>query len=510
VSEQDDRERRARERLGWKDSGLAALSGPRVSREEELDDAAAILHGTLPVLIDRERARRDDFLRLQAQVVGDALAGGTLRDVAGPLKGAALERFAELEVTAKYHDDNVRRLEEIAAEKRATLNVSVKSEPRVYGPGSPNSYYRDIFSSSLPGLPDHYGAVERLQQYGRELGIEAMAGSPEGRRAQRVAETRGRERQGGPEAAREEWRAMSSGSTSGGAFVTPAYLEDAFGSFNPYPPSFYAQAQQCEDPGYGMEILVPLFTSGGTVAEQLSDNSGIQDTSPTTTYVTANLAMMAGEIEVSQQFFDRAGPLAGDTVIDAQLRLDLLAQLDAYCLGVALGVAGTVSDSTSFSVAELWGDLAKAKSQMLTTAGTLLPATAMFMQPTWYEWAESQVDPNGRPLLLPQPAGTSLPLVPGRNGTAPPGYTGEKLLAVPTFTDGNIPNSGANTQMVVANMGEVFQLTSEPTARAVPETLAEDMTVVIQLYCLVGCLVRHSPAVQVVTGSAYPAAPSFS
>jgi hypothetical protein len=148
---------------------------------------------------------------------------------------------------------------------------------------------------------------------------------------------------------------------------------------------------------------------------------------------------------------------------------------------------------------------------MLTTAGTKLPATHLFVIPELGEWLLSQVDPNGRPLLLPTPANTALPITPGPNGGPPLGYTGNRLLSTAVFEDGSIPvtSPSYDTQIVVANMAEVFTLTSEPSLRVIPETLAPDLLVTIQLYALLGVVVRHQAAVQTITGAAYPVAPSF-
>jgi len=128
---------------------------------------------------------------------------------------------------------------------------------------------------------------------------------------------------------------------------------------------------------------------------------------------------------------------------------------------------------------------------------------------TWYQYASSLVDASGRPLLTPVPAGADMPIRPADGEGPPAGYTGERILTLPVFRDGSIPPTGANTQILVANMGEVFTLVSEPVLDIFPETLAGSMTVVARLYCYVGVIVRRRAAVQTVTGSTYPAAPVF-
>jgi hypothetical protein len=142
---------------------------------------------------------------------------------------------------------------------------------------------------------------------------------------------------------------------------------------------------------------------------------------------------------------------------------------------------------------------------MLTTAGTRLPATHVFLQPDFFEWSEAQVDPQGRPLLLPANSTSALPIQPAADGAPPVGFTGERLLGTAVFTDGSIPNASTSTQtqIIVCNAADVLTMTSEPVVRAFVETDAAELTVVIQAYALTGCIVRHNTSVQVVTGGAY-------
>jgi hypothetical protein len=45
--------------------------------------------------------------------------------------------------------------------------------------------------------------------------------------------------------------------------------------------------------------------------------------------------------------------------------------------------------------------------------------------------------------------------------------------------------------------------------RAFVETEAAELTVIVQLYALTGCIVRHGTSVQVVSGGAYLSSPTF-
>jgi hypothetical protein len=126
------------------------------------------------------------------------------------------------------------------------------------------------------------------------------------------------------------------------------------------------------DAGYGMELYVPAFSSASTVAEQVAENSAVSDTSPTASYLSTALVTFAGEVPVSQQFFDRAGPIGADAVIHAALMQQLETEVNLNVITQVTANAGTVAGASSFTAANLLGDISKAKMQMETTAGTRL------------------------------------------------------------------------------------------------------------------------------------------
>jgi hypothetical protein len=505
MNDSAELERRAAERLAWKAEGADAALGPNVSRTEEIDAARSALDGSLPLLIDREISRRDRALVDAATVVANAIRSGG--DVDDGLDDDRSKRFARHISRAETHDGRVTRLENIAAEKRAVLKVGVKSEPRTYGPGSRQSYYIDLARAAVPG-PLHREAAERLERHALEVGREASDGSAEGQRAIRTAVTRSRTGTAERDAVQAEVRAMTSGSSSGGAFVTPQYLVADWATYRTYAPSFLEQTVKAPDQGFGLQMNVPAISSIANVGQQMTENSGVDNSSPTAGYLTSPLATFVGEVDVSQLLFDQSGPIGIDEVLYAQLTSDLWTQLDLYALAQATAGAGTVTGAT-WSNAALWGDVAKASAAMMTSAGTVLSPTHLFMPPTFYQWATAQVDTATRPLLLPQPSGTVLPIATAPDGQPPAGYTGERILTSSVFTDGNIATSGSNSQFVLANMQNVFTLTTEPVCRAIPETLANDLTVVIQVYCQFGIVVRHAAGVQTISGAAYPASPTF-
>jgi HK97 family phage major capsid protein len=502
VSTRTEEEARARARLDAKRDDRDALLVRGASRVEELSTARADLDGTLPLLIDREAQRRDSDLRVAAGIVADEAKAG--RGVAGDMAPDVRARFAAALTRAEQHDDRVRRFEQIAESKRAELRVSVKREPRTYQEDGPHSYFRDLWASSLPGHRDYHEASKRLKRHGREVMHEAIARTPEGVRALRSVATRSRER------AQEEQRALTTGASSAGAFVVPQYLVGDWAVWHSYPPAFLRQCVEVEDQGFGMEMLVPSFDSPADAGQQ-TETAGVPTASPTGGYVTAALLPFAGEIDISQQLLDRSGPGPSfDKLAQRQIMEQLWTSVDAYAVDQAIAAGTAVTGASSFTAAGLYGDLAKAKAAMSTTDGTRLPATHVFMQSDFCDWALAQADPNGRPLLLPTPSNVALPIVPGRDGGPPAGFSGTRLLSTAVFSDGSIPATGSNTQILVCNMAEVFALVSEVALSTIPETtFASSLSVVVQARCVAGVLVRHGPAVEIISGNAYPASPSF-
>ena len=465
----------------------------------------------MPLLLDVETSRRDHDLSVAAGVLAGRLADGHRADEGIP-DGPEKELFRSRLRAAEVHDDRLQRLERITEEKRATVAVSIKSEPRTYGPANPeNSFFIDVARAALPGMPGAAEAQLRLDRHGKEVAREAMVRSDEGKRALRTATTTAFRSEHPRSATEEALRAMTTGSGSGGSLVTPEYLPQDWAMYRTFPASVTGQATTVPDPGFGMQMNIPAIEASATVAAQSSQNSAVSDSVPTGGYISANLATYAGEVEISQQLLDRSGPGPSfDVLLHEQLGQGLRTAIDTAVITAMLAGATSVTGAATFTAAGLFGDIAAAKSAIATAAGTKLPATGIFVTPAWTEYLLSSVDPAGRPLLLPTSTQAALPIRLGPDGGPPAGFTGDRLLGTALFADENVPPASSDAQFLVAHMPEVFVQTSEPALRTIVETDANILSVVVQLYCYVGVIVRHATAAAVVTGgAAYPATPTF-
>lgn len=379
------------------------------------------------------------------------------------------------------------------------MTIKVK-ENRTYRRDGQHSFFADHIAVATGGQGS-YDARERLAQHAVEVAAEIELGSREGQRAERQLRNINR---------KETRAAMTTVAGAGGEFVSPEWFNAEFGIFPNFPATFLNECVQLEDPGYGFTMSVPNVQSASTVSQQSTQNTAISNGSPTTGKNNqAALTNVSGQVIASQQLVDRAQGNF-DIVVGRQLQSDLCAKADALAIAQALTGVTPITSST-FATKTFWANFAQAASQIEGVDGSALLATHAFMTPTQYRWLTSQSDSNGRPLLLPMP-------LPAPDRDSDPyftdlGYTGERILDVPVYRDGNIPAVTTNTQMIVANMDSVFAQVSEPALRVIPNAggtqSAASLSVIIQLYSYVGVLVRVAGAVQTITGASYPLSPAW-
>jgi HK97 family phage major capsid protein len=370
-------------------------------------------------------------------------------------------------------------------------------ESRTYSKDAPHSYYRDRILTGLQ-LHGHEEARARLAQHGTEVRGEIADGnSKEGRRALRQIR-----RQYTTE---DEFRTGMT-TTSAVQFVTPEYFNELYGAWLQYPPTFTKAAVQVPDEGYGVTMNIPSFATGATVAQH-TENTAVSNSSPTDVMLSSTMVEQAGEVDVSQQLWDRT-PKGFDQFVHAQLLQNFWQVVDTYIITQAL-VGVTAITSATYATSKLWAGLNDAAAQMETTSGTAMQPSHLFMTPNMYRYLCAQVDSSGRPLLLPNPLP---PFDTADEKLTQMGYTGERILDFPVYRDGNIPVvSGTQTQMLVANMTDIFVCVTEPTFRSTlgANALGGNLTIACSLYALTGVIIRHAGSLQTLGGAAYPASPNF-
>ena len=374
------------------------------------------------------------------------------------------------------------------------MAVDILSEPRIYGPANPeNSYWRDLALQAVPAEPGHSEAVTRLRRHADEIEKTAGTSSDEGRRALR----------GIRNVNRAETRAgMTTGTSSGGTFVTPEYFTNLWATFRAANRSFVNQTTAFPLPEYGLAVHIPSFSSAPTVAQQLGENQAVADAEPTGTDITTPLVTEVGQVSLSQQLHDRGGMdgLSFDMIVQQQLMSQLNAAIDTYVINQALANAGSVTDAT-FSMANFYADLAKGREQMTDTAGVRLMPTHLFTTSDMFSYITRQVDSQNRPIVTPD----SNALVQAAGDPRWEAWTGIHLPgALQWHTDDNIPVSGSNTQLIVARPSEIFTFDGEHIAYSFVETNAQELSVVVGLRAYVAAIVRFPKAIASISGAAYP------
>lgn len=353
-------------------------------------------------------------------------------------------------------------------------------EARTYRPDGDHSYFKDL---ALRAVNHDAGATERLTRHAHEAAVETRA--------------LGRQPDVG----------------AGGGFVPPAYLLENFVSLararRPYAD---AVGQMPLTPGTD-SINLPKVATGTTVDIQNGDNTAVSETDITDTYVTTQVVTLAGQQSVSLQLIEQSG-IAFDEVIFGDLMGALATKVDLQTLvgtganNQVLGVLNMTGKndvtytSASPTLPGLYSKLAKA-IQLIHTS-LFAPPTHIWMHPRRWAWCLSSLDSASRPLVTPTAGGPSANM--GVQTTSSSDGPVGTIQGVAVYLDPSIPtNRGAGTNedvIIVAAMGEQWLFEGSPVSRALMQTKAETLTVLLQVYEYLGFIPHRQPqSVSVISGT---------
>lgn len=507
---------------------------------------------TLKELLERRDALLTEYEELVNPVLEDD-TGETTLDEDGETRRTELKtelaelepRIEELEYVEvrKSRFNEARLLATAVVDTDEKIDMKVVSEPKTYGPGSRNSYFADFCSASSPMFRDHAGALERLARYDYEVSVEVARGSDEGKRAEmtvkeqyrgknpettkRIVEELREKGNAGSEAGLEQRTGVTTGASSGGSFVTPVYFVNEYAAYRKPGRAFVDQCNMHELPEYGVTVFLPAVLTDASVAAQgvggnpnagSGENTTISDTEPTAGYLTADLVTEAGQVQISQQILDRAGPdFQFDKLVFEMLTNDYNAVIDQYVLTKALAGAGQVPYSASafilmnnlpvgdtIEAASFYSKVAQAKAKIRTNAGVVMDPTHLFVDPARWEYIAAQSDTTGRPLVVPGYANPYNAAAAG-NADGKVGYegaTGYTLNGLPVFHDLNIPKIGNQDQAIVGALNQIYVWEGNLVPRVVPQTLAQSLTVLLQVYSYIAVIPRYPTAIQTISGNA--------
>lgn len=246
-------------------------------------------------------------------------------------------------------------------------------------------------------------------------------------------------------------------------------------------------------PGYtlpadGMSFVITRGTTGTATGVQTTQNTAATETDLVTTDLTVSVVTIMGQQDISRQLFERSPAAApADQLILADLVADYATKLDAQLLtgtgqnGQHLGVLNTSGIETvtyaATTVAAFYSTIASAVNKI--HEGRYAPASVITMHPRRWNWLLSKSDPDGRPLIVPNPGNNSNPIGTGGQGY---GVVGT-MLGLPVVVDANVPtNLGASTdedRVIVSRMEDyaLWEATGGPMTFTFDQTANAPATV---------------------------------
>jgi HK97 family phage major capsid protein len=301
-----------------------------------------------------------------------------------------------------------------------------------------------------------------------------------------------------------ERRAINTVATSGGEFVPPLWLLEAYAGLARAGRIFADGFNKRPLPPGTNSINIPRITTGSAVAAQTADNAAVQSTDLVTTSLAAPVITIAGQEDMSMQLLEQS-PMGMDELIFQDLIADYNAKLDVQALngtganGQALGllnVSGintTAYTDASPTVPEIYPKVA----DILQKIGTnrFLPATAIYMHPRRWGWFMAALDSNNRPLVVPSAQGPQNTFASQQNGPYD-AMTEGSLLGLPVYSDANIPvtlNSSTQDVIIASRMTDHWLWEGVLRTRVLPEILSGTLGVRIQVYNYVALTAGRFP-----------------
>jgi HK97 family phage major capsid protein len=427
-------------------------------------------------------------------------------------------RIVELEEDEKREQAAAKIHAEVGntGQQRGTGGAVVTSEPQIYGKGSGNSYFLDLARAQVRG---DAAALGRLQRHAKELEVELPA--REQRRAQRAERQldtidglKPEHRSSVFERGMEYRVNPNRTDGQGGYFVPPLWLVDQYIDLPRFDRVVANSVANFDLPAGTDSINLPKVSTGTATAVQTADAAGVQSTDLTDTFVNAPVRTVAGQQDVAMQLLDQS-PVAFDEVLYRDLQADLNSKVDIQVVngsgssGQALGIlnvsginAITYTDASP-TLPELWVPLLQSASQL--AKNRKMPANAVFLTPSMWYWALSQLDTTNRPLIVPAAPIAFNPAALG-NGDSAQGYAGMFSYGLPALMDGNIPSNlggGTNeTRIITARSSDLYLWEGAVRTRALQEVLSGTLQIRFQVWEYFAFMGNRRPeSISVISGT---------
>jgi HK97 family phage major capsid protein len=429
-------------------------------------------------------------------------------------------RIKELEATEERDAKAAELRKQFGQEGPQPTGARVTSEPLTYQRGNGNSYFLDLANAQLR---NDGAALARLQAHATELRVELPARE---RRREEAAQRELRSVSHLSERQRESVfeKRVNPNRTDGqgGYFVPPLWLIDEYIDLPRFGRPFANAVRNMPLPGGTDSVNLPKIATGTATGVQTADAAAVTSQDMTDDFVTAPVRTIAGQQDVAIQLLDQS-PIAFDEIVFADLVADYNQRLDTQLLsgsgasGQVTGVLNTAGiNSVTYTDAtptlpEMHTPWVQSVSQIFTNRK--MPALATFVTPAVWFWAMAQLDPNNRPLILPEQNGPFNPLA-LQTGEIAEGPVGRLTVGTPVLLDGNIPsNLGAGTnesRIITARTSDLYLWEGSMQTRVLSEVLSGTLQVRFQVYNYVAFMPNRLPkAISVVSGTGMIPAAGF-
>lgn len=420
---------------------------------------------------------------------------------------AVQERIAELDAQIRDLGEEIERSgrQDPTAVKvaGAQARVTVTNEPGPYERGGKHSYFYDLAQLTF-GRADQR-AKDRLQKH-----LTDVENDPELRKLAKVG---------------AEYRDLDRNDGTGGYAVPPLWMMNRFIELA-RPGRAYANLVPTEPLPPGTDsINIPKIATGTSVAIQTADNATVSETDLTDTSVSAAVKTVSGQQGLSIQLLEQS-PIAFDQIVFRDLTNAYAAALDVQVIagsGSGNQVTGVRNTSNIQTITATAGasptDLSNAQLiykkiadgiQRVYSKRYLAPEVIVMHPRRWAAFL-SVFGSDDRPLITTNG--------PGFNELANLTEVGSQrvvggMQGLPVVTDPNLPTTlGTSTDQDVIHVvraSDLLLFESSVRARALQETRAEGLTVLLQLYGYLAFTGARFPQSIVEIGGSALAAPSFS
>jgi len=450
---------------------------------------------------------------------------------------------------------------------------AVGREPMTYGRGSGHSYFLDMArDEAKQGVGDGglQAARDRLARHAAEMRVEMPRRAERRERAayeqfERAMSSGNRaERRAGERALamlhREgispfERRATNRTDGTGGFLVPPVWMIDELVPYLRAGRDFADLWHNFPLPAGTDSINIPRITIGAATGPQVADGGVVPGRDMQDNFVNGRVQTIAGQQDAALQLLDQS-PLAYDELIFGDLAADYNSQLSGQCFvgsnsagqlagvwpgGVISNANGIYIPNTNNTAAQTWvngggatfsvtNSVFQGGGQMLSLINRtrLRPPTHHVWHPWVWYYLLTQVDQQGRPLVVPgtpNNVGYNQAAV-DTDGPASMGPVGF-YQGLPVILDPNLPvtfpasggtnpsmstvsagqfapaaGSGVFTPLLVGAWQDLWLFEGEMRTRALTEVLSGNLQVRFQLYAYVATIPNRFQAYSAVqTGS---------